>query len=221
MIDLSDFRKNYEKNSLLESEVPKEPFLLFNNWFEQEKSFYNDNKKKDNKEEINAMSISTIGEDGGPETRVVLLKEYSEDGFIFYTNYYSLKGRSIQNIPKVCISFYWKNMERQIIIKGITSKIKRKKSDEYFHKRPIGNQIGSWVSRQSMILSSKESLLKEYNKWNNFFNQKTIKRPFYWGGYIVKPYKMEFWQGQPNRLHDRLVYILEKEKKWILYRLYP
>lgn len=216
-VDLSNFRKNYEKNSLLESEVPKEPFQLFDNWFKQEKYFH---KEKDS-EEINAMSISTIGEDGGPETRVVLLKEYSENGFIFYTNYYSLKGRAIQNIPKVCISFYWKKMERQILIKGITSKIQRKKSDEYFNNRPRGNQIGSWASRQSMIISSKEYLLKQYKKWNNFFGQKIIKRPFDWGGYIVKPYKMEFWQGQPNRLHDRLVYILEKEKKWILYRLSP
>ncbi|WP_185857927.1 pyridoxamine 5'-phosphate oxidase [Blattabacterium cuenoti] len=216
-VNLSNFRKNYTRSPLLESKAPKKPFQLFDDWFQQEKSFH---QKKDN-EEINAMSISTIGEDGGPETRVVLLKEYSENGFIFYTNYYSLKGIAIQNTPKVCISFYWKNMERQIIIKGITSKIQRKKSDEYFRNRPRENQIGSWVSRQSMIISSKEYLLKQYKKWNNFFHQKTIKRPFYWGGYIVKPYKMEFWQGQPNRLHDRLVYILEKETKWILYRLSP
>ncbi|WP_341661150.1 pyridoxamine 5'-phosphate oxidase [Blattabacterium cuenoti] len=217
-VDLSKFRKNYEKNSLLESDVPKKPFQLFDDWFQQEKSFHKE--RKDN-EEINAMSISTIGEDGGPETRIVLLKEYSEDGFIFYTNYYSLKGKAIQNRPKVCISFYWKNMERQIIIKGKTYKIQRKKSDEYFHNRPRENQIGSWASRQSMILSSKEYLLKQYNKWKNFFDKKTIKRPFDWGGYIVKPYKMEFWQGQPNRLHDRLVYFLEKKEKWILYRFYP
>ncbi|WP_185863224.1 pyridoxamine 5'-phosphate oxidase [Blattabacterium cuenoti] len=216
-VNLSNFRKDYTKNSLLESEVPKEPFQLFDNWFQQEKSFY---QEKDD-EEINAMSISTIGEDGCPETRVVLLKEYSENGFIFYTNYYSLKGRGIQNTPKVCISFYWKNMERQIIIKGVTSKVQKNKSDEYFHNRPIGNKIGSWASRQSMIISSKEYLLKQYNKWKNFFNKQIIRRPFYWGGYIVKPYKMEFWQGQPNRLHDRLVYFLEKEKKWILYRLSP
>ncbi|WP_341664667.1 pyridoxamine 5'-phosphate oxidase [Blattabacterium cuenoti] len=217
-VDLSKFRKNYEKNSLLESDVPKKPFQLFDDWFQQKKFFHKE--RKDN-EEINAMSISTIGEDGGPETRIVLLKEYSEDGFIFYTNYYSLKGKAIQNRPKVCISFYWKNMERQILIKGITYKIQRKKSDEYFYNRPRENQIGSWASRQSMIISSKEYLLKQYNKWKNFFDKKTIKRPFDWGGYIVKPYKMEFWQGQPNRLHDRLVYFLEKEEKWILYRFSP
>ncbi|WP_185859286.1 pyridoxamine 5'-phosphate oxidase [Blattabacterium cuenoti] len=215
--DLSNYRKNYHQNSLLESEVPKEPFQLFHNWFQQEKLFH-----KKNNEEINAMSISTIGEDGGPETRVVLLKEYSEKGFIFYTNYYSFKGRSIKNIPKVCLSFYWKNTERQILIKGITSKIKKEKSDEYFQKRPKENKIGCWASKQSSTISSKEYLLKQYNKWNDFFDKRTIKRPFDWGGYIIKPYKMEFWQGQPNRLHDRLVYSLDKEeKKWILYRLSP
>ncbi|BBA17491.1 pyridoxamine 5'-phosphate oxidase [Blattabacterium cuenoti] len=214
-VDLSNFRKNYEKNSLLEFDVPEKPFLLFDEWFQQEKKLQKDN------EEINAMSLSTIGEDGCPETRVVLLKEYSENGFIFYTNYFSSKGKSIQNIPKVCISFYWKKMERQIIIKGITSKVQKKKSDEYFHKRPRENQIGSWASRQSMILPSKKYLFKQYNKWKDFFDKKIIKRPFDWGGYIVKPYKMEFWQGQPNRLHDRLIYILKKEKKWILYRFYP
>ncbi|QIK16469.1 pyridoxamine 5'-phosphate oxidase [Blattabacterium sp. DPU] len=214
-VDLSDLRKNYRKNSLLESEVPKDPFWLFDSWFQEEKFYQKDN------EEINAMSISTIGEDGGPETRVVLLKGYSENGFIFYTNYYSFKGRAIQNVPKICISFYWNRMKRQIIIKGITSKIKRKKSDEYFNKRPRENQIGSWASRQSMIISSKEYLLEQYEKWDNFFDKKIIKRPFDWGGYIVTPYKMEFWQGQPNRLHDRLIYILEEKKKWILYRLSP
>ncbi|WP_185871621.1 pyridoxamine 5'-phosphate oxidase [Blattabacterium cuenoti] len=216
IIDLSKLRKNYNtRNSLLESDVPKKPIHLFDNWFQQEKYFH----KKD--EEVNAMSISTIGKDGCPETRIVLLKEYSESGFIFYTNYYSLKGRAIQNIPKVCISFYWKNTDRQIIIKGITSKIPRKKSDNYFHNRPRENKIGSWTSRQSMILSSKNHLLKQYKKWNDFFRKKIVKRPFDWGGYIIKPYKMEFWQGQPNRLHDRLVYFLEEKNKWILYRFYP
>ncbi|WP_185872196.1 pyridoxamine 5'-phosphate oxidase [Blattabacterium cuenoti] len=218
IFDLSNYRKNYYQNSLLESDVPKKPFQLFHYWFEQEKLFY---KKKNNNDEINAMFISTIGKDGAPETRVVLLKEYSEKGFIFYTNYYSFKGRSIQNIPKVCISFYWKNTERQIIIKGITFKIKKEKSDKYFQKRPKENQIGCWASQQSSKILSKEYLLKQYKKWNNFFQKKMIKRPFYWGGYIIKPYKMEFWQGQPNRLHDRLVYSLNKEKKWILYRLSP
>ncbi|WP_185869586.1 pyridoxamine 5'-phosphate oxidase [Blattabacterium cuenoti] len=214
--DLSNYRKNYKKNSLLELDIPKNPLKLFHNWLEQEKIFSENT-------EVNAMSISTIGEDGCPETRVVLLKEYSEKGFIFYTNYYSFKGRSIQKIPKICLSFFWEKTERQIIIKGITSKIKKNKSDKYFYKRPKENQIGSWVSRQSTKIPSKEYLLEQYNKWKDFFRKKkTIDRPFYWGGYIVKPYRMEFWQGQSHRLHDRIVYNkLEKNNKWILCRLSP
>ncbi|WP_185876806.1 pyridoxamine 5'-phosphate oxidase [Blattabacterium cuenoti] len=217
IFDLSNYRKNYYNDSLLESLVPKEPFQLFHDWFQQEKLFH----KTNNDYEINAMSISTIGKDGGPETRIVLLKEYSEKGFIFYTNYYSFKGKSIQNFPKVCISFYWKNTERQIIVKGVASKIRKEKSDKYFKKRPKGNQVGCWASKQSSPLPSKKYMLKQYEKWDNFFKRKTISRPFYWGGYIIKPYNMEFWQGQPNRLHDRLIYNLDKEKNWILYRLSP
>ncbi|WP_185850354.1 pyridoxamine 5'-phosphate oxidase [Blattabacterium cuenoti] len=213
-IDLSDYRKNYKKDALLETKVPEEPLKLFHEWFKEEK------KSCYNNDEINAMSISSIGEDGGPETRIVLLKEYSKNGFTFYTNYYSFKGRAIKNNPKVCISFYWRNTDRQVIVKGSASKIKKEKSDEYFYKRPKGHQIGSFISKQSSIIYSRKFLLDQYNEWNKFFNKNTIKRPFNWGGYIVKPYKIEFWQGQENRLHDRLVYI-KKEKKWIIYRLSP
>ncbi|WP_185864441.1 pyridoxamine 5'-phosphate oxidase [Blattabacterium cuenoti] len=236
-LDLSDYRKNYKKKHvLLEDKVPEDPFELFHKWFEQEKKFCNDN------DEINAMSISTIGEDGVPETRIVLLKEYSKNGFIFYTNYYSSKGRSIKRFPKTCISFYWKNTERQIIIKGNASKVKKEKSDKYFKKRPKGHQIGSWISKQSSIISSRENLLNQYNEWNEFFKNNSVKRPFSWGGYIIKPYRMEFWEGQENRLHDRLVYytttydvvttnnhqtlekkrlVVEEENEWKIYRLYP
>ncbi|WP_185856030.1 pyridoxamine 5'-phosphate oxidase [Blattabacterium cuenoti] len=216
IFDLSHYRKNYKKGSLLESDVPLEPLKLFHFWFQEEKNFH----KID--EEPNAMSISTIGEDGVPETRIVLLKMYSEKGFVFYTNYLSLKGRSIKNNPKACLSFYWPNTERQVLIKGNVLKLSIKKSDEYFYKRPKENQIGCWASRQSTIIPSKKYLFNEYQKWNNFFQKNRIKRPFYWGGYIVKPYKMEFWKGQPNRLHDRLIYnYFKEEKDWKLCRLSP
>lgn len=213
--DLSNYRKIYKKNSLTETEVPLDPFKLFHKWFQEEKNIHKVN------EEYNAMSISTIGEDGAPETRIVLLKMYSEEGFIFYTNYRSLKGRSIQKRPKVCISFYWPNTERQIIIKGNVMKLSKNQSDEYFSGRPIENQVGSWASKQSTVIPSKQHLLIQYRKWSSFFKKNIIKRPFDWGGYLVKPYKMEFWQGQPNRLHDRLVYSLTKTNKWNLYRLSP
>lgn len=213
VFNLSKFRKNYKKNILIESESPKNPFYLFHDWFQYEKSI-----KKE--EEINAMSLSTLGKNGFPETRIVLLKEYSEKGFVFYTNYYSSKGKSIFSIPKVCISFFWKKTERQIIIKGIASKLSRKKSDQYFNNRPKGNKIGSWSSKQSTVIKSRNFLIKQYKKWSSFFRKKIITRPFYWGGYIVKPYTIEFWQGRPNRLHDRIIYI-RKENKWNLKRLSP
>ncbi|WP_185877869.1 pyridoxamine 5'-phosphate oxidase [Blattabacterium cuenoti] len=216
IIDLSGLRKNYSNNYFSCSEIPMDPFQLFHDWFQYEKSF----SESENKE-INAMSLSTIGKDGAPETRIVLLKEYSNKGFIFYTNYYSSKGISIKLYPKVCLSFFWEKTSRQIIIKGITSKIKKIKSDIYFEKRPINNNLGSWASRQSSIIPSRKYLLNKYKKWKNFFKKKDISRPFYWGGYLVYPYKMEFWQGKPNRLHDRLSYELKNNKEWIIHRLSP
>ncbi|WP_185850969.1 pyridoxamine 5'-phosphate oxidase [Blattabacterium cuenoti] len=216
--DLSNYRKDYKKNSLIETEVPMNPLELFHKWFQEEKNI---STNKEKYEDYNAMSLSTIGEDGGPETRIVLLKMYSEKGFIFYTNYRSIKGQAIQKRPKVGISFYWPNTERQILIKGNVRKISKDKSDKYFYKRPIENQIGSWASKQSRIIPSKKYLLIQYKKWYFFFKKHIIKRPFDWGGYLVKPYRMEFWQGQPNRLHDRIVYSLEKKNDWSLFRLSP
>ncbi|WP_185873280.1 pyridoxamine 5'-phosphate oxidase [Blattabacterium cuenoti] len=214
IIDLSGLRKNYYNDYC--QKIPRNPFQLFHYWFQYEKSFYKSKKK-----EINAMSLSTIGKDGCPETRIVLLKEYSNKGFIFYTNYYSSKGISIRIYPRVCLSFFWEKTSRQIIIKGVTSKIDRKKSDIYFNKRPINNNLGCWASRQSSIITSRKYLLNKYKKWKKFFENKNITRPFYWGGYLVYPYKMEFWQGKSNRLHDRLSYELQDNKKWLIRRLSP
>ncbi|WP_185868485.1 pyridoxamine 5'-phosphate oxidase [Blattabacterium cuenoti] len=216
-IDLSKYRKNYKHNRLLEYDIPNNPLQLFHNWFDKEKSLYEKYK------EINAMSLSTIGKDGCPENRIVLLKEYSNYGFIFYTNYRSNKGKSIYQFPKVCLSFYWNQTERQIIIKGDIQKINRKKSDEYFNRRPKEHKIGCWTSIQSSFLVSKEKLEEQYKKWKIFFikNKSYIERPFDWGGYIVQPYRMEFWQGQPNRLHERIIYTLKDKNLWEIKRLYP
>ncbi|WP_185877349.1 pyridoxamine 5'-phosphate oxidase [Blattabacterium cuenoti] len=216
-IDLSSLRKNYKKN-LSEYSIQKNPFQLFHNWFQKEKLIH---KNENLNQEINAMSLSTIGIDGSPDTRIVLLKEYSNKGFVFYTNYLSIKGISIKKFPKVCLSFFWEKTERQVIIKGITYKINKKKSDEYFDKRPRENKIGCWSSKQSSIIPSRKYLINKYKKWDKYFTKKKLTRPFYWGGYIVDPYKMEFWQGSSNRLHDRIVYKLIENKEWIIQILSP
>lgn len=211
--NLSNYRKVYTKGKLIESNIPLNPINLFHRWF-QEAEFLS------NISEINAMSLSTIGKDGAPETRIVLLKEYNEEGFIFYTNYYSKKGKSIIKQPRVCLSFFWDDLQRQIIIKGKSTKIAEKMSEEYFLQRPKNSCIAAWSSKQSQIIPSRSFLEKKFKFWKNYFNKISIKRPNFWGGYQVKPYEIEFWQGRINRLHDRICYIL-KERNWNIIRRSP
>lgn len=212
MNNLSNFRKNYQKNELLDTNLPENPFLLFDNWFiEAENSKLID--------EVNAMSISTFGLDGFPKTRIVLLKEYNKNGFIFYTNYNSEKGNAIQNNPNVCLSFFWPALERQIIIKGKAEKISEDKSEEYFNSRPIGSQIGAIISNQSQTINSREDLEKKLIDFNAN-EEKIIKKPIFWGGYLVTPIEFEFWQGRPNRLHDRIRY-QNQNSNWFNNRLQP
>lgn len=211
---LYNYRLVYEKDKLLESNLPKNPLILFNKWF---KKILKINIKNF---EVNAMSLSTINENGYVETRIVLLKEYNDDGFIFYTNYNSRKGKAISNNPNVCLSFYWPFIERQVIIKGIAVKTSSTDSNNYFSKRPRNSQISTWVSEQSIIIPSRNFLEKKFNFWKNFFKKKYIKRPTFWGGYQVKHNSIEFWQGRRNRLHDIIHYELINNK-WILKRRSP
>jgi pyridoxamine 5'-phosphate oxidase len=214
MEDLSDYRKSYDKNQLLETEIPNEPFSLFKKWFQEVEA-------SKQIEEVNAMTVSSIGLDGFPKSRVVLLKKYNENGFIFYTNYNSEKGKSIFANPNVCISFFWDKFERQVIIKGIASKISDEQSDTYFASRPIGSQLGAIVSAQSEIIPSRTFLEEKLQLLEHEFEKKSIPRPTNWGGFIIKPIEIEFWQGRPNRLHDRIRYKLQDSLTWKTDRLSP
>lgn len=212
--DLSGYRKSYEKGELLLNEVPENPMELFQKWFFEVDRFFAE-------DETNAMTVSTIGKDGYPKNRVVLLKKYTYEGFIFYTNYKSEKGRAIEENPNVCLSFFWQGAERQIIIKGKAEKIADNLSDGYFESRPRGSQLGAIVSKQSETIESRESLEDRLQKLEQQFEGKDIPRPDYWGGYIVKPVEIEFWQGRPNRLHDRIRYKLQSDYNWKINRLSP
>jgi pyridoxamine 5'-phosphate oxidase len=212
--DLGHYRKSYEKGELLLNNTPDNPLELFRDWFlEVDASFPED--------EINAMTIATIGLDGFPKSRVVLLKKYTYEGFIFYTNYESEKGKAIQANPNVCLSFFWAGAERQIIIKGKAEKIAKNLSDGYFESRPRGSQLGAIVSMQSSVLKDKDVLESKLITLEKEFEGKDLKRPEFWGGYIVKPVEIEFWQGRPNRLHDRIDYKLNSDFAWVKSRLSP
>ncbi|PTX62702.1 pyridoxamine 5'-phosphate oxidase [Kordia periserrulae] len=212
--DLSDYRKSYEKSELLEENCVENPIEMFRNWFVEV-------EQSETVAEVNAMTLSTIGLDGFPKSRVVLLKKYTYEGFIFYSNYNSEKGNAIAENPAVCISFFWPAMERQIIIKGNVEKIAENLSDGYFESRPRGSQLGALVSNQSAVIPSREYLEQQLKELETAYEGKDIARPSHWGGYIVKPKEMEFWQGRANRLHDRIRYQLQSDYSWKMDRLAP
>ena len=212
--DLGNYRKSYEKGALLLKDTPENPMELFQKWFyEIDEHFPED--------ETNAMTLSTIGLDSYPKSRVVLLKKYTYEGFIFYTNYTSEKGKAITANPNVCLSFFWHAAERQIIIKGKAEKIAENLSDGYFESRPRGSQLGAIVSNQSDVVKDRSELEEKLNQLEKAYEGREIVRPNYWGGFIVKPVEIEFWQGRANRLHDRIRYKLDSEYNWIIERLAP
>ena len=212
--DLGDYRKSYEKSALMEDAISHNPMEVFQKWFYE-------TEESEGIEEPNAMTVSTIGLDGFPKSRVVLLKKFTYEGFIFYTNYESEKGKAIAMNPNVCISFFWPTMERQVIVKGKAEKIAENLSDGYFESRPDGSKLGAIVSEQSSVIPSRESLEKKLKKLEKKYEGKEIERPDYWGGYIVKPESIEFWQGRPNRLHDRIRFTLQEDFDWKMERLSP
>lgn len=212
--DLGDYRKTYEKSELTEASIRENPLEQFQKWFYEVEA-------SEGVDEPNAMTISTIGLDGFPKSRVVLMKKFTFEGFIFYSNYQSEKGRSIAADPSVCLSFFWPNMERQVIIKGTAEKIAENLSDGYFESRPHGSKLGAIVSDQSEVVPSREYLEDKLKQLEQQYESKEVPRPEHWGGYLVRPISMEFWQGRPNRLHDRIRYSLQEDFDWKIERLAP
>ena len=213
MSTIHDIRKEYMQLSLLETDVEASPFLLFQRWWDEAIS--------SGIEEVNAMTLSTSTKSGIPSARIVLLKDFSEEGFVFFTNYQSKKGLDLAENPLACLLFFWKELERQVRINGQVEKIPGNESDQYFASRPRGSQVSAWASPQSQFIDNREVIEKNLERYREQFGEKEIPRPVHWGGYNVKPSVIEFWQGRPNRLHDRIQYRLLENKEWRVERLAP
>lgn len=210
---LPGMRKDYGKDILTKESVHPDPLMQFEEWFKV--------AMKSDGDEANVLTLSTLGEDQIPEGRIVLLKFYAEDGFTFYTNYNSSKARQLEKHPYASMTFHWRSQERQVRIKGKVSKVDPLISDEYFKERPLGSRIGAWASPQSQEIPNREFLDERVSEIKDRFSEnENIPRPDFWGGYLLSPTRLEFWQGRPSRLHDRIVYDLV-DGQWQIRRLAP
>lgn len=211
-MDLSDLRISYTKDSFSESDLLESPFDQFEKWFSE--------ALKSKVDEPNAMSLATISPEGNPRTRIVLVKDFSKDGLIFYTNYESVKVKGMEVNKAVSVNFVWHPLQRQINIQGFTEKVDRKVSELYFHSRPRGSQLGALVSPQSKVIASRKVLEDRLAELDTQYKNEPIPLPENWGGIRIVPTRFEFWQGRDNRLHDRFEYIL-KNDQWSTQRLAP
>lgn len=211
--DIASIRKNYAHSELTEQDAATDPIVQFDKWWKDALAAEID--------EVNAMTLATASSDGVPAARIVLLKEFSSEGFVFFTNYNSFKGRQLMENPKACLVFFWKELERQVRITGLVQKVDAAESDAYFQSRPEGSRIGASVSPQSQIIENREWLENKWNEAAGEWSGKPIERPAHWGGFRVKPVLIEFWQGRPSRLHDRLEYSLQENGGWKRVRLAP
>jgi pyridoxamine 5'-phosphate oxidase len=209
---LRDIRINYQKSELNEESLPDSPFKLFGDWL--------DEAVGKQIQEPTAMVLSTIDQYGFPESRVVLLKELTPEGFVFFTNYNSKKSQQISVDQHVAVVFFWSEAERQVRIKGTAEKIPEAESNAYFLSRPLESQLGAWASPQSEIIESRKLLDDNFKQYQEYFRENELKKPPHWGGFLIRPEYFEFWQGRPNRLHDRIEYVLT-DNKWIINRLAP
>jgi pyridoxamine 5'-phosphate oxidase len=210
---MAAMRKVYQMKSLDEKVLNADPLKQFENWWQE--------SVNSGVQEPNAMTLATCNSTGKPSARIVLLKGVNENGFVFFTNYESRKAKEITENSFVALVFFWKELERQIRIEGKVRKTSEKESDEYFSVRPRESQLGAWSSPQSKVIESAEFLQKNMKKYYDQFHEQEVTRPQFWGGYIVEPNVIEFWQGKPGRLHDRLQYSLNENNNWIIERLAP
>lgn len=213
MTNLYDYRKDYKRGTLSRNDASENPISQFDKWMKDAISSHI-------VAEPNAMTLVTATRDGKPSARVVLLKSFNEKGFVFFTNYDSRKAIELIENPHSAIVFDWHVMERQVKIEGIANKISEEESDKYFFSRPRDSQLGAWVSPQSNFIDGREELVTRQAKIESEFKDKPITRPPHWGGFVIQPHTIEFWQGRQSRLHDRLIYI-KTEDEWILRRLAP
>lgn len=213
MTTIADIRKDYQLQSLTEADVKQDPIGQFAAWW--------DAAIHASIDEVNAMTLATASPDGIPSARIVLLKGFDKKGFVFFTNYESFKGRQLAENPRACLVFFWKELERQVRITGLVEKTSAGESDAYFHSRPESSRIGAWTSPQSQVIGGRAELEEREKIFMQQFRGKSIDRPPHWGGYRVKPGTVEFWQGRPSRLHDRIQYSLQDDGSWLIERLAP
>jgi pyridoxamine 5'-phosphate oxidase len=213
MTQIAEIRKEYILHNLNEVDVADNAMVQFERWWKD--------ALKSEIIEVNAMTLATASSDGLPAARIVLLKGFRDEGFLFYTNYDSFKGRQLLENPRACLVFFWKEIERQVRITGLVEKLSQEENDAYFKSRPSGSRIGAWASPQSEVIESSDWLMNRANQFDKKFEETGIPRPPHWGGYLARPVTIEFWQGRPNRLHDRLLYSLQENGNWMIERLAP
>jgi pyridoxamine 5'-phosphate oxidase len=213
MSQIADIRKDYKLQTLSENEVAADAIVQFDQWW--------DDAINSELAEVNAMTLATASANGIPDARIVLLKGYDKNGFVFFTNYQSNKGKELEQNPNACLVFFWAALERQVRITGTVKKINDAESDNYFISRPVGSRMGAWASPQSDVIEKREVIEDNLKNIEQRFSDGNIPRPPHWGGYIVKPVQIEFWQGRPSRLHDRIRYTLQTDSSWLIERLAP
>lgn len=208
-----DIRREYTRGELREADMAADPIEQFGRWFGDAQAAKN--------EDVNAMTLATAGADGQPSARIVLLKEFDERGFVFFTNYDSRKAKELELNPRAALCLYWPRLERQVRIRGTVGRVSREETEAYFRSRPMSAQVSAWVSRQSSVIISREELDRREAELLSKYANQPVPVPDFWGGYRVTPGEIEFWQGRPSRLHDRFLYVKQGEGRWTMERLSP